>query len=101
MKQYNAEKAKKRIIAFLQRCNLFEELMVLEDGRIIVPTDLFFHSDQTIQDAPEATEDNNPVVEEEITFTQLEQMGAAEQELFQEDTQDFQEDTHKQQQQQQ
>lgn len=73
MKKFNLKKAKARIIAAIQRADLLNDFDEDDDGRIIIFTDMFVHTDNTIWDASEAgdeddddddDEDNHEILEE-------------------------------------
>lgn len=90
MKHFDAKKAKKKIIGDIQRANFYKDFDMAEDGRIVFFTSLFFHSDLSIWDHPEedSDEDNEEIVEEVISLSQLGQLAQFETEMAQQTSQD-------------
>ena len=95
MKHFDEKKAKKKIIGAIQRCNFFNDFDIDHEGRLIWCSDLFLHSDFSIWDAPEdgvliddEDEDNEEIVEEVISLTQLQQLAQFETEMEQQASKD-------------
>ena len=81
MRKYDLNQVKKHIIQAVKKITSWKDLDFDEEGRIIVMSDIFIHSDFSCYDEPEeltdtVAEDNEPVVEETITFEQLAKLEA-------------------------
>lgn len=65
MKHFDIKKAKKRIVAAVQRSNLIEDWDVADNGQLVIFTDMFLHDDGKLYDQSEDDDDDDDEEDED------------------------------------
>lgn len=86
MRKFDLNQVKKQFIHSIKKITSWKDLQFDEEGRLSFMSDLYIHADGSFWDEPDelsdtsskdtVPEDNEPVVEETITFEQLAQLEA-------------------------